>query len=125
MKAKASCKPLVGQIVRVRPQHWLIEDVVPSPLDTWLHLSCMEDDAQGESLEVLWEAELGGLVVLAAEAWAKIGRKGFDDTRHFAYFNTLRWHCITAPGPKFYGPSRQARRQGRNFVGGHSVITRM
>ena len=85
----------------------------------------MEDDAQGESLEVLWEAELAGPVVRTAEAWAKIGRKGFDATRHFAYFNTLRWHCITAPGPKFNGLSRQACRQGRNFVGGQSVITRM
>ena len=91
-----------GQIVRVRTRHWLVEDVAPSPTSTWLRLSCVDDDAQGEALEVLWEAELDGQI-LDAEAWAQIGHKGFDDSRHFAaYFNTLRWHCITATDPKLF-----------------------
>jgi len=62
----------------------------------------VDDDAQGDSLEVIWETELDGQV-LDAEAWAKIGHKGFDDPRHFAaYFNTLRWHCVTATDPKLF-----------------------
>ncbi len=65
-------------------------------------MSCVDDDAQGTQLEVIWEAELDG-VILDEEAWAKIGSKGFDDPRHFAaYFNTLRWHCITATDPKLF-----------------------
>src|SRR6185503_2802100 len=41
--------------------------------------------------------------ILDSEAWAQIGHKGFDDTRQFAaYFNTLRWHCITATDPKLF-----------------------
>lgn len=62
----------------------------------------MDDDAQGEVLEVIWEAELDGKV-LDGEAWARIGSKGFDPPRHFAsYFNTLRWQCVTATDPKLF-----------------------
>ena len=113
-------KPAAGQLVRVRTRHWLVEDVAPSANGSWLRLSCLDDDAQGDSLEVIWESELDGQI-LAAEAWAKIGHKGFDDARHFAaYFNTLRWHCVTATDPKlFQAPFRAlptlwtGRRSGR------------
>jgi hypothetical protein len=113
MKAEISDKLQAGQIVRVRTRHWLVEDVAASAAGTWLRLSCVDDDAQGESLEVLWEKELDGQI-LDAEAWAKIGQKGFDDARHFAaYFNTLRWHCITATDPRlFQSPFRAGIRIG-------------
>jgi superfamily II DNA or RNA helicase len=95
-------KPTAGQIVRVRTRHWLVEEVAPSPAGTWLRLSCVEDDAQGDALEVLWETELDSQI-LDAEAWARIGHKGFDDARQFAaYFNTLRWHCVTATDPRLF-----------------------
>ena len=95
-------QPASGQIVRVRTRHWLVEEADKSANGNWLRLACVDDDAQGESLEVLWDAELDG-EVLDAEAWAKIGHKGFDDPRHFAaYFNTLRWHCVTATDPKLF-----------------------
>ena len=122
MTTDVACKPLRGQIVRVRTRHWLVEDVAPSPSGTWLRVSCVEDDAQGEALEVLWETELDGQV-LDAEAWAKIGQKGFDDTRHFAtYFKALRWHCITTPVPKSDGRSCQTLRHGRIIVDGRRVV---
>ncbi len=102
MIVSAPPAPKAGQIVRVRARHWLVEDSAPSQSGTWLRLACVEDDAQGEIVEVIWEAELDGLVI-DAEAWAKIGEKGFDDPRQFAaYFNTLRWHCITATDPKLF-----------------------
>ena len=45
-----------GQIVRVRSRQYLVEDVVPRPdsmEDTLVRLSCLDDDALGDSLEVL------------------------------------------------------------------------
>jgi len=57
MKAEISDKLQAGQIVRVRTRHWLVEDVAGSPLGTWLRLSCVDDDAQSDALEVLWEPE--------------------------------------------------------------------
>jgi superfamily II DNA or RNA helicase len=102
MIAAPAQPPKPAQLVRVRTRHWLVEDVSPSPYGTWLRLACVDDDAQGEQLEVIWEAELDGMV-LDEEAWAKIGQRGFDDPRHFAaYFNSLRWHCVTATDPKLF-----------------------
>jgi hypothetical protein len=102
MQAEAAPNLSAGQLVRVRTRHWLVEDVQTSPAGSWLRLSCVDDDAQGDSLEIIWETELDGQV-LDAEGWAKIGHKGFDDRRHFAaYFNTLRWHCVTATDPKLF-----------------------
>ena len=46
----------VGQIVRVRQRLYLVEEIVtpPRPQDTLVaKLSCVEDDAQGQPLEVL------------------------------------------------------------------------
>ena len=94
--------PRTGQLVRVRTRHWLVEDSSLSAAGSWLRLACLDDDAQGEILEVIWEVELDG-TILDSEAWAKIGEKGFDDPGQFAsYFNTLRWHCITATDPKLF-----------------------
>src|SRR4051812_18366837 len=102
MNAEVARKLAPGQLVRVRTRHWLVEDVQLSPAGSWLRLSCVDDDAQGDSLEVIWEAELDGQV-LDGEAWANIGQKGFDNRRHFAaYFNTLRWHCVTATDPRLF-----------------------
>jgi SNF2 family DNA or RNA helicase len=80
----------------------LVEEVLPSHTGSWLRLSCVDDDAQGDPLEVIWEAELDGHVI-DEEAWAKIGQKGFDAPRQFAaYFNSLRWHCVTSTDPKLF-----------------------
>jgi hypothetical protein len=80
----------------------MVDDVESSGRGTWLRLSCVDDDAQGEVLEVIWEVELDGQV-MDSEAWAQIGAKGFDDARLFAaYFNTLRWNCVTATDPKLF-----------------------
>ena len=52
--------PSIGQIVRVRQRLYLVEGLVarPRPQDsTVVELSCIEDDAQGQLLGVLWERE--------------------------------------------------------------------
>ncbi len=52
--------PTPGQIVRARSRQYLVQNVVPPPIptdDTLVRLSCLDDDAQGEPLEVLWERE--------------------------------------------------------------------
>ncbi len=50
--------PNIGQIVRVRQRQYLVEDVVPPPESgdaTLVRMACLDDDAQGQPLEVLWE----------------------------------------------------------------------
>jgi hypothetical protein len=91
--------PQIGQIVRVRQRLYLVEGLIarPRPQDsTLVELSCIEDDAQGQELDVLWERELDA-AVLTGEEWARIAQRGFDPPDYFsAYLNTLRWNCVTS-----------------------------
>ena len=89
--------PQRGDFVRVRTRRWLVEDERSAGGGlTALRLACVDDDAQGEVVEVLWDAELDGSV-LKDEAWASISQLGTDDPKVFsAYLRTLRWNTATA-----------------------------
>ena len=97
--------PSQGQVVRVRTRTWLVESSEHLPIGrhgTLVRLACLDDDAQGQPLEVVWELELDA-EILDREAWAAIGKRGFDNPRHFsAYIHTLRWNCVTATDPKIF-----------------------
>jgi SNF2 family DNA or RNA helicase len=96
---------VTGQIVRVRSRQYLVEEVVSKPTkeqDTKVSLSCLEDDALGESLEVLWEREIDAKIV-GATSWESIANRGFDNPRLFsAYLHTLRWNCVTSTDAKLF-----------------------
>ncbi|MBW7940574.1 MAG: hypothetical protein H3C63_17725, partial [Candidatus Omnitrophica bacterium] len=67
-----------------------------------MRLSCLDDDAQGQSLDVLWEKEVDP-EILAGEAWERLAERGFDESRLFsAYLHTLRWNCVTATTPRLF-----------------------
>ena len=69
---------------------------------TLVKLSCVDDDAQGQRLEVLWEREIDP-EIQTGEAWDAIAKRGFDPARIFAaYLNTLRWNCVTATDPQLF-----------------------
>jgi superfamily II DNA or RNA helicase len=97
--------PEPGQVVRVRQRRYLVEEVVPPAAaadSTLVRLACLDDDAQGQPLEALWEAELDA-EVLTAEAWDAVAARGFDPPRQFAaYLHTLRWSCVTATDPRLF-----------------------
>ncbi len=97
--------PRLGQVVRIRQRQYLVERVEPrSPRDdaTLIRLSCLDDDAQGQPLAVLWEKEVDAEAI-AAESWAAIAERGFDPPRLFsAYLHTLRWNCVTATDPNLF-----------------------
>ncbi len=102
-KAPSRIEP--GNIVRVRQRQYLVEEVVPPVAAgdaTLVRLSCLDDDAQGQELEVLWEAELDA-EVLSGSGWDHLAVRGFDPPRLFsAYLHTLRWNCVTATNPKLF-----------------------
>lgn len=97
--------PVPGQIARVRQRLYLVEGTVapPRPGDsTLVSLSCVEDDAQGQRLDVLWEREIDP-EVMTGEAWDSIAKRGFDPAKLFAaYLNTLRWNCVTSTDPRLF-----------------------
>src|SRR5947209_3642090 len=97
--------PSPGQIARVRQRLYLVEETVPPPSacdSSLVKLSCVDDDAQGQRLEVLWERELDA-EVMRGEAWEAIAQRGFDSPSLFsAYLNTLCWNCVTATDPRLF-----------------------
>jgi hypothetical protein len=97
--------PAAGQIARVRQRLYLVENVVPPERageSTLVRLSCVDDDAQGQPLEVLWEREIDREII-TGEAWESIAKRGFDRPKLFAaYLNTLRWNCVTSTNPRLF-----------------------
>jgi superfamily II DNA or RNA helicase len=86
-----------GQFVSLRGRRWLIEDSgeANSAFDT-IRLSCISDDAQGEPLEVLWDAEIAP-EMLDDETWSSVGQGTPDDPKVLAaHLRTVRWSSATA-----------------------------
>ena len=91
-----------GRIARIRQRTYLVEQVIKPKRaadSTLVRLSCVDDDNQGQPLEVLWEKEINP-EIMTGEAWEAVASKGFDEARIFsAYFNTLKWNCVTSTDP--------------------------
>ena len=98
--------PQQGEIVRVRSRRYLVEAVTPPAPgtgdQTLVRLSGLEDDAEGEPLEVLWEKEIDARRMNEAD-WSKLAKGEFDPPRWFAaYYRTLRWNSVTSTDPKLF-----------------------
>ena len=99
--------PEVGRLVEVRGRPWVITDSVPSALPPdvlagetarqhLLSLSSVEDDALGEELRVVWEAEVGRRVRQQATL-PEVTADGFDDPNSLAAFlDALGWGSVTS-----------------------------
>lgn len=96
-----SCSPSSprppGKIVYVRRRHYLVHEVVQGDRHgdaTLVRLHCVDDDAPGDPLEVLWELEIGPRVL--ADDRPTLG-EGLDEPRMFgAWLNALRWNCVSS-----------------------------
>ena len=97
--------PSVGQLVHVRARTWLVDELLPPALpgQTYrVRLSCADDDAQGQTLELLWDYELDRQIV-GDPNWSDLATRGFDPPDRFAAFlHTLRWNCVTATDPTLF-----------------------
>ena len=95
----------MGELVQVRSRRWLVEEVTHSqnPAESpRVRMACVDDDNQGQSLEVFWNYEPDRLII-QDEGWADLASKGFDQPHQFAAFlNTLRWNCTTATDPNLF-----------------------
>ena len=94
-----------GSLVHVRQRRWIVEGSTAGqdPGDaTLVDLACIDDDAQGQPLTVLWECEPDAQVI-EGDAWESVGTKGFDEPEVFAsYLNTRRWNCVTSTDPTLF-----------------------
>ncbi|MBZ5709389.1 DISARM system SNF2-like helicase DrmD [Nannocystis pusilla] len=101
--------PQAGQVLSARGRQWLVEAVEPgehqeSPL---LRLACLDDDAPGRTLELLWDLEIGARTIEPeAHGLGKPAR--LDPPSHFgAYLHALKWTAVSAADPnRFQAPFR-------------------
>jgi ERCC4-related helicase len=86
-----------GAFVEVRGRPWLVEAIDDSQPDlTTLQLSCIADDAQGEQIEVIWDAEISPRV-LQDDVWASVGRGAPDSPEVLAaHLRAIRWRSASA-----------------------------
>ena len=87
----------IPNFVSVRGKSWLVEDIIGEADDIQtFSLSCISDDAQGESLSVLWDAEIGS-AQLDEDSWGNIGA-GLPDKAEVlaAHLRAIRWRSVTA-----------------------------
>ena len=105
MATSIDIPPKPGEVVRVRSRRYLVEEVelAPTPGDqTLVRLSCLEDDAEGEEIQVLWEKEVDAQRINEAD-WSRLAGGNFDQPHLFAaYYHTLRWNSVTSTDPKLF-----------------------
>jgi hypothetical protein len=99
MRRSLIAKLEVGDLVRLRGREWTIEATPQNSDDDSLQafaLACIDDDAQGERLRVVLEAELD-LRRVEDDLWLQIGRSGSDNPDVFAaHLRAVTWRSATA-----------------------------
>src|SRR5688572_16991609 len=98
--ARSASVPAAGDFVEVRTRRWLVEGASGERALLRARLACIDDDAQGERLEVLWRDEVDASVI--ADGHASIFENGgTDDPEVFsAYLRSIRWNTATAADRK-------------------------
>ena len=81
--------PQPGEFVEVRGRRWLVEGCPVLDDVGAVRLACVDDDAQGEVVEVAWPAELDGRRS-GQDAWSALAQDGTDEPATFAaYLRTI------------------------------------
>jgi hypothetical protein len=92
--------PKAGDFVDVRTRRWLVENVIGEGSLARTKLACIDDDAQGERLEVLWRDEVDASVIADGHQ-SVFENLGTDDPEVFsAYLRSVRWNTATAADRK-------------------------
>ena len=98
-----------GDFVEVRGRQWLVEAINDAQPDlTTVKLSCIADDAQGEQIDVLWDAEIGARV-LEEDAWSRVGRGAPDSPEVLAAASACACASGIAAGRSFGAAVSRAR----------------
>ncbi|HUZ52131.1 MAG TPA: DISARM system SNF2-like helicase DrmD [Streptosporangiaceae bacterium] len=93
--------PEIGELVRVRGQHWVVTDVHEPDAQaeagqTLVDLLSVSDGGYGAELKVVWEVE-PGRAVLEAQTLPEVAAGGFDSPgRLAAFLDAIRWSAVTS-----------------------------
>lgn len=101
--------PQPGQVVQARHRQWMVEAVHHGGErdSARISLVCLDDDAPGEALDILWDLEVGARVIdPAGEGLDPRGK--VDPPSYFgAYLHALKWSAVSAAdATRFQAPFR-------------------
>ena len=86
-----------GTLVRVRQRNFLVEEVCAAPgRATVVSLACVDDDAQGQRIDLIWDAVVDARVVPAGASAVRPNPTPDDPRTFAAYLHALRWGCVTS-----------------------------
>ena len=87
----------IGQCVRVRRRHWLIENIETSEFaPDVLEIRCLDDDATGQKQLVIPSSEIG-IECVDDQLWHQLGSNVPTDAKGYsAYLQSLQWNTATA-----------------------------
>jgi hypothetical protein len=92
-----------GSLVRVRQRTYLVQDVRTAPgTSAIVQLACVDDDAQGQRLDVIWDAETDARIIPPGRSALKPGIEPDDPRTFAAYLHALRWGCVTSTDPSLF-----------------------
>ena len=93
----------IGQCVRVRRRHWLIENIEPSEFaPDVLEIRCLDDDATGQKQLILPSSEIA-IECVDDELWHQLGSNVPTDAKGYsAYLQSLQWNTATAADNKLF-----------------------
>jgi len=104
--------PEPGQLVQVRNRYFIVEDVTPDGTNGrvlhHLALECLDDDAAGEPLEVIWEHEVNARIFDTSRIPSPRAA-GWDSAERFdAFISAVQWAGSSVVKP----PTLQAAFRG-------------
>ncbi len=92
-----------GTLVRVRQRTFLVEHVLTAPSKkSVVSLACVDDDAQGQRLDVIWEAEVDARIIPSGKTSIRPNATPDDPRTFAAYLLALRWGCVTSTDPTLF-----------------------
>lgn len=92
-----------GTLVRVRQRTFLVENVRTAPnKSSVVSLACVDDDAQGQRLDVIWEKEVDARVIPPGKTALRANPTPDDPRTFAAYLHALLWGCVTSTDPTLF-----------------------
>lgn len=93
----------IGQCVRIRRRHWLIENIEMSEAVTnVLEVRCLDDDATGQMQLIIPDCEIA-IECVDDQLWHQLGSNVPTDAKGYsAYLQSLQWNTATAADNKLF-----------------------
>ena len=92
-----------GSLVRVRQRTYLVQEVKTAPgTSAVVQLACVDDDATGQRLDVIWDAEVDAKIIPPGRSALKPNIQPDDPQTFAAYLHALRWSCVTSTDPSLF-----------------------